>query len=285
MIDRIVACSDPHLTRVYKKLAGSSENPALDARVLLSRILDRPVAWVLAHPEAALSPDQESRLNTSLARLLAGEPLPYVIGEWEFFGRSFQVNPSTLIPRPETELIVERGLDWINSLDRPARVLDVGTGSGCIAVSLSADSRVVNGVATDVSFTALQTARANLSRYGLSNRIDLVQCDLLAPLGTGFDLVCANLPYIPTRELETLAVSRWEPHSALDGGTDGLTFIRRLLKHAGKVMAPESMLLLEIDPCQSAPALDFARQIFPHAGAKTLLDLSARERVLEVRIS
>lgn len=260
-----------------------SETPRLDAQVLAAHILGRSRAWVLAHPEAELSPEQAARFRAALARLVAGEPLPYVLGRWEFFGLEFAVTPAVLIPRPETELLVERALAWLERNPGRRLAADVGTGSGCIAVALAAHCPGLRLLATDVSAPALAVARQNAARHRALERIEFIQADLLPPLGSPLDLICANLPYIPGDTLPGLRVYRSEPALALRGGEDGLDLIRRLLALAPACLAPGGLTLLEIEASQGPGALALAREHFPTASLQIIQDLAGRDRLLEIQ--
>ncbi len=260
-----------------------SETARLDSQVLLAHILGRSRTWLLAHPEVELSQEQLAVLERSVERAAAGEPLPYIIGGWEFFGHWLELSPATLIPRPETELLIERAIRRLSGVGS-GRVADVGTGSGCIAISLALALPTLRVLAVDRSAEALQVARRNAARLGVSSRIGFVQSDLLPPLAQPLDLLCANLPYIPTAELDHLPVARFEPRNALDGGPDGLMLIRRLLSTIGPSLAPGAMLLLEIEAGQELPALDLARSMFPGARVEVLPDLAGRARLLEIEL-
>lgn len=283
------------LSEITTRLAPISDTPALDASVLLAHILDKPRTWVLAHPELPLTDAQQKRLDDSLARLEGGEAFAYVLGHWEFFGMEFDVTPDVLIPRPETELLVEKAIAWLQ--DSPARrtVADVGTGSGAIAVSIAAHLADVHVLATDISYRALQVARKNAITCGVIDRIDFVQCDLLPhppPLsqwerGEGvreraFDLICANLPYIPTQTLRSLPIFGREPTLALDGGSDGLQVIRRLLYIAPRWLAPDGMMLLEIEATRGIQALNLACDLLSGASIHLHQDLAGQDRLLEI---
>jgi release factor glutamine methyltransferase len=265
-------------------MAQFSDTPGLDSQVLLAQVLGRPRAWVMAHPQAELNDAQTKRLQGQLQRLEAGEPLPYVIGHWEFYGLDFQLNPAVLIPRPETELLVDQASTWLQANPKRNRAADVGTGSGCIAVSLAAHHPDLRVMATDVSTVALRIARKNAARYGVAQRMDFVQADLLAALHRPFDLICANLPYIPSAELKKLKIFGREPSLALDGGTDGLVIIRRLLAQAERKLAPGGLLLVEIEASQGGQALSLAGQSFPAARSAVLADLAGRQRLLRVEL-
>lgn len=274
-----------------------SDTPALDAQVLAAHVLGKDRSWVLAHPEAGLDPTQVDRLEAAAARLEAGEPLPYVTGHWEFFGLDFRLTPDVLIPRPETELLVEQALAWLRArggvqaaapapeaAPSPAspRAIDVGTGSGCIAVSLAVHAPQLHLVATDISPEALDLARQNARDHGVQDRIHFAQADLIPAASPPFDLVCANLPYIPSATLSHLAVHRREPSLALDGGPEGLDQIRRLLDRLPDSLAPRGLALLEIEASQGARVLELARAACPDAQVAILQDLAGRDRLLRL---
>ncbi len=251
---------------------------------MLAHVLEQPRAWVLAHLDQELSGAQAALLDEMLARLAAGLPLAYLLGEVEFYGMRFMVNPEVLIPRPETELLVDEALAWLRAHPGRRWAADVGTGSGCIAAVLVARAPDLRLLAVDRSRAALETARENFIRLGLADRVLLVQSDLLSCCGAAFDLVCANLPYIPSGTLRGLAVARHEPTLALDGGADGLALIARLLRDVPRWTAPGGLLLLEIEAGQgeSAPAL--ARKHFPTAAIKVKNDLGGHPRLLKIQL-
>jgi len=271
------------LQAARQKLAASSEDPTLEAQLLLAHVLSRPRAWPLAHPEIPLSAGQLERLDALLDALINGTPLPYLLGHWEFYGLDFLVTPDLLIPRPETELLVEEALAWIKSRPAVCRAADVGTGSGCIAASLAKLAPGAQIVATDISFPALRVAACNFTRLSLQARIRLVQCDLLSALSGPFDLVCANLPYIPTITLAGLEVARREPRMALDGGPDGLRLVERLLIQSAPRLAPGGLILLEIEAGQGESALALGRKAYPGAQVVIQVDLAGRPRLLKIR--
>jgi release factor glutamine methyltransferase len=252
----------------------------LDAQVLLAHITGRTRAWVLAHPELALTGEEEINLEAALARLEQGEPLPYVLGHWEFYGLDFWVTPATLIPRPETELLVESAMEWLGLHPGRRLAADVGTGTGCIAVALAAHFPDLHLLACDISLQALKVAQKNVLRHGLRSQISCLQADLLPPARQPFNLICANLPYIPSEALKSLAVASWEPCQALDGGPDGLDPVRRLLNSAPAALAPGCRMLLEIEATQGAAALELARSAFPRAEVVLIQDLAGRDRLI-----
>jgi len=276
---------------------------SLDAQVLLAHVLGKPRAWVMAHPEVVLTDDQTQALEMARARVEGGEPLPYVLGRWEFFGLDFVVTPDVLIPRPETELLVEQALEgWLSSKSEIRNALlcrnpkseirnalDVGTGSGCIAIALAVHVPELHITATDMSSAALVVARANAQKHGVADRIQFLQADLLnVPRSTCHvercDLIVANLPYIPTGTLKTLEVYGKEPSLALDGGPDGLAFIRRLLQDAPGHLTPSGRVLLEIEASQGEAVRTLGRTIFPDAEVDILPDLAGHDRVLRIQL-
>ena len=278
------------LSDITDHLTSISDTPALDASVLLAHIIAKPRTWVVAHPELALTSSQQEQLNASLARLARGEPFPYVLGHWEFFGLDFDITPDILIPRPETELLVERAIAWLQESPVRRNVADVGTGSGAIAVSIAVSLPDVRVLATDISLRALGVARGNAIRFDVNQQIDFVQCDLLPGLVSGrsggyeLDLICANLPYIPTDALRKLPIYGREPTRALDGGDDGLAVIRRLLDIGPEWLAPNGMMLIEVESTLGARALSLAQDRLPDATPHLHRDLAGQDRLLEISV-
>ena len=288
------------LEQVVLQLSPISDTPKLDASVLLANILNKPRIWIETHPETPLTRVQLAAAKKAVARLEAGEPLPYVIGHWEFFGLDFELTPNVLIPRPETELMVERAIKWLEVTPERRTIADVGTGSGCIAVAIAKHIPDAKIFATDISLPALEVAHQNARRHSVEKRIDFVQCDLLPahppgpPGGAGagdplptdlhFDLICANLPYIPTKTLQDLSVFGREPSLALDGGEDGLDIVRRLLNIAPEWLAPNGMVLLEIEATQGLSAVSLAYDMFDSAEIHLHQDLAGHDRLVEIML-
>ena len=262
-------------------LLNRSTTPNLDAQLLLMKAVNQTRAWVLAYPEAELSATQARQFQQDLAELAAGTALPYLLGWWEFYGRRFKLNRRVLIPRPETELLVEQALSWLQQVDG-GRALDLGTGSGCLAVTLAVERPGVRVWASDIEREALQLARLNASWYGVQERISFVQGDLLSPFGGPFDVICANLPYIPTGALADLEVARREPAGALDGGQDGLSLIRRALEGLPRILGPRGLALFEIQPDQASAVSEAARWALPGAQVQVRRDLAGLERLFAV---
>jgi release factor glutamine methyltransferase len=215
--------------------------------------LSRP--QLLLYKDRLLSQSEARMLRDALERRAKRWPLAYIVGEQPFASQTIRVTPSVLIPRPETELLVERGMKRLMPLDRPLEVADVGTGSGCIALALAREDRIKHVWAIDRSRAALAIAKANARRLGLSKKIRFIHGNLLAPLINGHrvDAIFANLPYIPRSDLKKLqAEVRREPKSALDGGPDGLLLIRRLVQQAPSRLRGGSWLMMEVGIGQSA---------------------------------
>jgi release factor glutamine methyltransferase len=261
-----------------------SETASLDAQVLLAHFLDKPRSWVLARPEYQLSDKQFHAIQLAQSRLNNGEALPYIIGHWEFFGLNFNLTPDVLIPRPETELLVERAISWLQDHPHKRRVIDVGTGSGCIGISIAKHVPEIHLVLTDISAPALKVARQNLEKHQMSEKTVVRQSDLLGqtPRSSAYDLICANLPYIPSSIVDHLLVSKKEPRLALDGGSDGLELISRLLKQAKSQLEAGGLILLEIDPSQSDRMIQLSMQHFGGSRTRILKDLTGRDRCVEI---
>jgi len=282
------------LNEITSRMKVYSETASLDARLLLSYITGRDTAWLLAHPEIELKPGERSTLELTLADLEGGTPLPYVIGHWEFYGLDFKVSPQVLIPRPETELLVEKALTWLASHPGRDTAMDIGTGSGCIAVSLAVHVPRLHLLATDLSAEALQVAGVNASRHKVADRIRFVRCNLFPTIKvtpgarsgketfSRADLVVANLPYIPSTTLQELPVSHSEHSLALDGGEDGLTCIREFLTRLPEHLLVGGLALVEIEATQGEKVLDMAYLQFPEAAIDLHQDLAGRDRLLEI---
>jgi release factor glutamine methyltransferase len=229
-----------------------------------------------------LNEAQYNKIITASDRLLGGEPLPYVIGHWEFYGLDFHLTPAVLIPRPETELLVERAINWLRLHPSRRRTVDVGTGSGCIGIALAMNIPDLHVIMTDISSVALNVARINGENYGLLERLEFIQADLLDGVTGSFDLICANLPYIPTPLLMTLPVVEREPRLALDGGLDGMVMTRRLVEQSRHHLAPGGLMLLEIESSQGLAVKTLVEALNPTSKVQVLKDLSGQDRCVEI---
>ncbi len=257
----------------------------LDGPLLLAHVLGCDRTVLLAHPEYPLTPEQETAFRALVARRAEGIPVAYLTGRRAFFDLELLVTPDVLIPRPETEHLVELALTWARGRGGRLRLIDVGTGSGAIALALARHLPEAQVWAVDLSFAALQVARINAARHGLGKRVHFLQADLLTAWGgptPPFDLIAANLPYIPTVTLADLPVARHEPLLALDGGLDGLTLIRRLMAQAPRVLTTNGLLLMESEATQGEQVTALAAQAFPGAMIQVHQDYAGLLRVLSV---
>lgn len=224
------------------------ERARRDAESLLLHLIGKDRAWLIAHGEDEFGGCSAISYAAMVERRLAGEPIQYILGECEFFGLPFRVTPAVLIPRPETEHLVEKAIALAGALHSP-RIVDVGTGSGAIAIALAHALPAANITAIDLSADALKVARDNAERNGVGARIRFFQGDLLAPVaGEQFDMIVSNPPYVPNPDCESLAVEvrEHEPHLALFAGADGLEVYRRLIPSAAHALIRGGWLALEI---------------------------------------
>lgn len=233
----------------------------LAAELLLMHALERDRTWIYSHPEDALDPAALERLTKYVSRRASGEPTQYITGKQEFWGLEFEVTPAVLIPRPETEHVIEIALERLGprgiKIDMatgapsdPLRIADVGTGSGCLAVALACELPHANVVATDISDAALEIARRNARRHEAENRIRFMRTDLLAAIleSNLFDVIVSNPPYIGRDEASQLPreVREHEPERALFGGTTGVEMYARLIEQSARLLRPRGILVLEL---------------------------------------
>jgi release factor glutamine methyltransferase len=262
------------------------ESPRLDAELLLAHVLGVNRAAILTWPDRPLTPKQLTRYRNLVARRAAREPLAYIVGHREFYDLDFMVDARALIPRPETELLVEHALHTARRIapeaGTPLQLADVGSGSGAIAVTLAVHLPQATIYALDDSAEALALTTENARRHGVADRVHPLQGDLLSPLPQPVDLITANLPYVATVEWEQLPpeIRIHEPRAALDGGPDGLTTIRRLLTMAGAYLRPGGALLLEIGASQGGAVTAMARQHLPRARLQVHQDLAGLDRLV-----
>jgi len=259
----------------------------LDAELLLAHTLPLNRAAILAQPDRPLTPKELTRFRDLVARRVAREPLPYITGHREFFDLDFAVDARVLIPRPETELLVEHALCIAPSVPRPLEIADVGAGSGAIAVTLAVHLPHATVYALDDSAGALAVTAENARRHNVAGRVHCRQGDLLAPLPGPVNLLVANLPYVTTGEWEELPpeIRDYEPRAALDGGPDGLDAMRRLLAAAGPYLHPGGALLLEIGASQGAAVTALARGFFSAADVQLHRDYAGLDRLVIVELS
>jgi release factor glutamine methyltransferase len=270
------------MTAIPRLATQGIETARLDAELLVARVLGVARTWLAAHPEGSLSAEQDHELEALVRRREGREPLPYLLGEWEFLGTRLRVTPAVLIPRPETETLVEA---VAQRLPPGARVLDVGTGSGCIALGLAQLREDVGVVGIDRCAGAVAVARENAQRAGLSARVTFGR--VLFPAGPArlpgpFDAVVSNPPYIPQAMIQGLQpeVRDYEPRAALDGGADGLAFHEILLTHSAPLLRPSGLLAVEIMAGQEQSVAGLAERRGGWGEAEIVPDLAGIPRVL-----
>ncbi|MDZ4764498.1 MAG: peptide chain release factor N(5)-glutamine methyltransferase [Chloroflexota bacterium] len=292
------------------RLTLMSDSASLDAQLLLAHVMGVERAILLAYPERELTDAQITAFEALIARAAAGEPIAYIVGRRAWYDMDLIVTPAVLIPRWETEQVLELALEHLNpqpllhSGEGALRAVDVGTGSGALAAGLKKHRPQVEVHAVDISADALDVARANAAKYGVD--VQFHQGDLLTPFlsppslrsgegGRGgevnsgevaFNLILANLPYIASDALPALAVSKYEPRLALDGGTDGLALIRRLLTQIadGDLIRLGGCILLEIGADQGAAAAALARTTFARGKVAVVVDLAGRDRIVRIEV-
>jgi release factor glutamine methyltransferase len=253
---------------------------ALDADVLLAHVLGVGKEALYAHPERELSAAEDGRFQELVERRSRGEPVAYLRGFKEFYGLRFWVDRRVLIPRPETEVLVDAARERIAG--RPLRIVDVGTGSGAIAVAIAAHEHLVRVIATDLSRDALVVAEANALANGVADRVEFRHGDLLTPVTERVDLVCANLPYLRDDTVTEWVGERsslaFEPREAVVAGPEGLGLIRRCISDLLRVLAPDGAAFFECDPPQVASVSEMSER----AGlrTRTVRDLTGAERVV-----
>ena len=262
-------------------------NDLLDAQTLLAHALGQDRTYLIIHFNQQLSDELLAHYQTLLARRATGEPLQYIVGKQEFYGLEFEVTPDVLIPRPETELLVEETLRLAANIAQPL-ILDVGTGSGCIAVTLARELDTAWLIATDISTAALVVARRNAKRNGVEARIEFIESDLLRAVNPDLkvDFLLSNPPYIATTEMPTLQreVRDWEPRLALTDCADGVSFYRRLLVAAPSYLKPGGRLIFEMGYQQAETIKAFVNRTV-WSEPKALRDLQGIERTLVLGLS
>jgi release factor glutamine methyltransferase len=253
------------------------EDAPLEAELLLRHVLKINRTQLYLDLEKELSPRDEKAFQELVERRLGGEPSAYITGHREFYGRDFFVNHHTLIPRPESELLVERALEI--ACDRPATIADIGTGCGAIAVSLALELPEAKIYATDISPAALEVAQANCQRYGVTDRVILLLGDMLEPLPEPIDLIVANLPYVRRDEI---APANFEPLIALDGGDMGTEIVAKLCRQAEDRLKDDGAMLLEIGQGQCRKISTLLENLFDGGTIEVFKDFSGIERVISL---
>ncbi len=267
-----------------------SPTPQLDARLLLEHVLSVPHSTLITHNNQPLTNDQQQTYQQLIARARQQEPIPYIIGVAPFFDFDVHVSPGVLIPRPETEQLVQLAVNWAKehkteTAQTTLRAVDVGTGSGCIAIALARQLPRLQLTAVDISPHALTIAQQNGERLA-PNRIQFQQSDLLQAIPAPVNLIVANLPYVTSGEWQELVdgVKLHEPALALDGGADGLDLIRRLLQQATSKLQAKGAIFLEIGWQQGISVQQLARSFFAQAEITVLPDFAGHERIVKIVI-
>ncbi|MFA5051786.1 MAG: peptide chain release factor N(5)-glutamine methyltransferase [Patescibacteria group bacterium] len=274
------------LSAITKLRKAKADSANLDAEVLLASVLKKPRTFLHSHPEQKVTTGQRRKFANLVSRRLRGTPVAYLTGQKEFYRLNFLVDKNVLIPRPDTEVLVEEAIHIGRAMskatpDRKTTVVDVGTGSGCIAISLAKYLPWIKLYMTDISEKALAVAKKNAKLHKMTKKITFVKGDLLSPLPkkTQYDLICANLPYLTSNETKNLP---HEPKLALHGGKLGLELLDRLIQQLPKRLAPGGMALLELAPNQVKAIDYFVERSLPDKKVQFIKDLAGRDRVAKI---
>jgi len=273
------------LGRARGILAGNNIDDApLECELLLRHALKISRTQLYLDLDRELSPKQEEAFWRLMQRRLNGEPTAYITGHREFYGLDFYVDPRVLIPRPESELLVETALGLAQN--HPLfSIAEIGTGCGAIAISLALGLPEVKIYATDISAAALKVALLNCQKHGVVDRVHLLQGDMLDPVPEPVDLIIANLPYVEESELARAGPAKFEPLLALNGGSDGIERIRQLCRQVGSKLRPTDYLLLEIGQGQRRAVTAFLHTLFPNGEIEVVPDLSGIDRVISLSLT
>ena len=263
-------------------VANNIEDASLESELLLRHTLDISRIQLYQDLERDLSPEQEQTFWNLIRRRLDDEPTAYIVGHREFYGLDFCVTPHVLIPRPESELLVETTISLAQD-HRVTTIADIGTGCGAIAISLALNLPQTKVYATDISAPALEVALINCRKHNVVNRIHLLQGDMLNPLPESVDLILANLPYVKKTELPRSS-AKFEPLLALNGGSDGLQKIRQLCRQVNNKIKSTGHLLLEIGEGQGRAVNSLLHSLFPHAKIEVVPDFAGIDRVLSLHL-
>lgn len=279
--------------------------PHLEAEILLSKILNKPREFLLAHGEKKLSLSQISNFKSLISRRLKGEPAAYIIGHKEFYGLKFKVDKNILIPRPETELMIEEALKLVTHNSRPTTLIDIGTGSGCVIITLAKKISGCESLATDISTKALTIAKQNARLHGVAKNIKFLKGDLLKPILKNWKLeiacpalsrrnwkfvILANLPYLTPSQIKNSPSIKYEPKLALSAGPDGLKYYRQLFRQINELRAAscelrDIIVLCEIDPGQTEKIKQLIKRELPGATFQIKKDLSGLNRLVIISIN
>jgi release factor glutamine methyltransferase len=263
------------------------EDNYIEARMLLGHITKLPPVQIYTQTEQTLSQEQERTLHRLVRRRLSREPAAYIVNRREFYGIDFYVDSRVLIPRPETELLVDAALEFLKDeayLPSPLLIADIGTGCGAIAVSLALNLPQSKIYATDISYSALEVARLNCEYHEVTKQVTLLQGNMLEPVPEPVVLIAANLPYVRSSELENLSpeITRFEPRTAIDGGKNGLQCISQLLQRIQGKISPQGCLLLEIGQNQEQDVINLIHSSLNKVNFTFIPDLNGINRVVKI---
>ena len=267
--------------------SAGGDSAELDARLLVGHALGLDLTGMISAANRLLTSDESARLETLARRRLAGEPIARILGQKEFWGLPLTLSPATLVPRPDTETVVDLALEMLRtgSANPRPRIADLGTGTGAILLALLSELPDATGIGTDISDEALETATANAQHLGLAARASFIHCDYAAALTGPFDLIVSNPPYVQSGDIAKLAVEvrDHDPRTALDGGADGLDAYRALIPQAARILGPNAALVVEVGQGQAAQieALMTAAGLAPHEAPRA--DLAGIPRAVGAR--
>lgn len=270
------------INKKIKELEETSNTPRLDCEILLSFVLKKPKEWLIANSDYKLTSRQQEKFDEFIKKRRSKVPIAYIIKQKSFYNLTFYINQDVLTPRPETELLVDNALKFLRGREQP-RVIDVGTGSGCIPISIESNLSGNKGVeiwATDISKPALRIAHKNARKH--STPLKVRNTTLLKNIPRKFDLITANLPYLTAREAKKVSEKYQEPLKALDGGENGLTKIRKLLKQAENKLKKDGLILLEISPNQTRRLKEFIKNNLKEFKINFNKDLAGKNRIAQV---
>lgn len=274
------------LSWTQDQLRFSTDDYSIEAEILLKHALRIDKVLLYSSLDSAIDDRDFQALNALVQRRLYGEPISYITGYREFYGLELKVTPSVLVPRQETESLVDKAIELLqnNTTNGDRTIVDVGTGSGAIAIAISSQLSFTKIYATDKYASALLVAQTNVKRHRFRANVHLVQCDLLRGLREKFDMIVSNLPYIPTDDIPELPQEvQAEPIHALDGGSDGLALIDRLIKQAPQYLKPHGYLCIEVSPQQVPNILLMASNSMPECTTEIIKDLYGNARIVAMR--
>ena len=274
------------LSWTQNQLRFSADDYSVEAEILIKHALKIDKVLLYSSLNASTNEGDFQALNALVNRRVSGEPISYITGYREFYGLELMVSPAVLVPRQETESLVEKAIEFLqnNNTNGIRTIVDVGTGSGAIAIAISSQLPLAKIYATDKYSSALAVARTNVKRQRARPNIQLIQCDLLIGLREKFDMIVSNLPYIPTDDIPQLPLEvQAEPIQALDGGSDGLALIARLIEQAPQYLKSHGYLCIEVSPQQVPDILSMAHSSMPDCTTEIIKDLYGSARIVAIK--